>query len=610
MATQLTFRAKLIALVGLAALSLLLLVGASAWIARRVDRQLDTIQKRYVPKVDLEPRLEGQFDRLRRAFQDAVAIRDDDALAATQEQRTQFLAQLDAAHDAVDASDGAALRHSFEDYYATAYDVSRRMISGETGEDLVDAIAAMQTKQATATSAIKKAAALDRNELARAFGEVARLESTSRAYELWIAIGCLVPVAALTLGLSRSLLQSVSALTEGFARFGKGEFGRPIDAGSRDELGDVARSANRMASSLERLTGEQRRAEERFRALLESAPDAMVIVDDGGRIALVNAQAERLFGLSRAEMIGEPATKLLPEPMRRSEIFSAPKDAAVRAPIESVGLKRDGTEFPFELSRAPIETDEGTLVSCAIRDVTERKRTEAALQLSNRELEAFSYSVAHDLRAPLRGIHGFAQVLMEDHADVLGDEAKKHLDRITAAAERMGKLIDALLDLARLSRVEIRREPLDLSKLAAATAQQLRAAQPDRSVAFEIQPDVTTQGDATLLRALFENLFGNAWKFTAKTDSARIVFETTRDKGSLVYHVRDNGAGFDMAYADKLFAPFRRLHRAEEFPGTGIGLATVHRIVQRHGGRIWAEGEMGKGASFHFTLWESREGES
>ena len=232
----------------------------------------------------------------------------------------------------------------------------------------------------------------------------------------------------------------------------------------------------------------------------------------------------------------------------------------------------------------------------------EQKKAEAALKLSNRELEAFSYSVAHDLRAPLRGINGFASAVLEDWGPKLDDEAREYLQRIGAASQRMGELIDALLALSRVSRVQLQRETVSLSRIAESVVKMLRTNQPERTIDFDNGGDVVAYGDPALLRAVLENLLGNAWKFTGTRPSARIAFGASRENDTLVYYVKDNGAGFDMAYAEKLFAPFQRLHTAEEFAGTGIGLATVQRIIQRHGGRIWAEGTVGQGAAFHFTL--------
>lgn len=231
--------------------------------------------------------------------------------------------------------------------------------------------------------------------------------------------------------------------------------------------------------------------------------------------------------------------------------------------------------------------------------VAERTRE---LEASNKELEAFSYSVSHDLRAPLRSIDGFSRVLLDDCEDKLAPDDKSHLQRIRAATQRMGALIDDLLVLSRVTRAGMTRRRIDLSALADSIVGELRGAYPQRSVTVHIEPGVTALGDAALLRVVLENLLGNAWKFTAKTENARIEFGAAPAVGRPAYFVRDNGAGFDMKYADKLFGVFQRLHGMEEFPGTGVGLASVQRIVARHGGRIWAEGAVGEGATFHFTL--------
>lgn len=226
----------------------------------------------------------------------------------------------------------------------------------------------------------------------------------------------------------------------------------------------------------------------------------------------------------------------------------------------------------------------------------------AATKAANKELEAFSYSVAHDLRAPLRSIDGFSQALVEDCADSLPAEGKTYLRHVRESAQHMARLIDDLLSLSQMGRAEIHRAPIDLASIARTVLARLRRDHPGRSVEVIMPAEIVTVGDPRLLEIVFENLLGNAWKFTGKRDDAHIEVGQISQNGQLVCFVRDDGAGFDMAYADKLFAVFQRLHAVREFEGTGIGLANVERIIHRHGGRIWAEGEVGRGATFYFTL--------
>lgn len=263
-------------------------------------------------------------------------------------------------------------------------------------------------------------------------------------------------------------------------------------------------------------------------------------------------------------------------------------------------LQREAADLAREVVERKRAEDEVRRLNAELeRRVKERT---AQLEAANRELETFSYSVSHDLRAPLRAIDGFSAALLEEHAAQLDDKGKQHLGRVRAAAVHMRQLIDDLLSLSRVSRSELTRQRVDLSALAAAVATELQSADPQRLVALTVAPGVVVGADARLLRIALENLLGNSWKYTRRQPQPVIELGVRQQETETVYFVRDNGAGFDMRFAGKLFGAFQRLHGTQEFEGTGIGLATVQRIVHRHGGRIWADAAVGQGATFFFTL--------
>jgi PAS domain S-box-containing protein len=374
---------------------------------------------------------------------------------------------------------------------------------------------------------------------------------------------------------------------------------------------------------------DRRKANEKLDRLLGSLPDALVIINAEGRILSSNVRTEKLFGYSDRELQGERMALLVPERLRQAQRqyyagHFAPRGAgAPTTTIELWGLHKDGREFPIEVSTTTLATGKGTAVTSAIRDITERKQTEQhisrlnkqledrALELesANKELEAFSYSVSHDLRSPLQNIDSFSQILMEDYANRLNAEGRDYVQRLRASCQHMEDIIEALLALSNMTRNELVVEQFDLTALAHAVAADVKQKNADRLVDWVIADGLTVEGDSQLLRVVLENLFGNAWKFTANRTRARIEFGALpQSNGARTYFVRDDGAGFDMERAGNLFTPFKRLHDQNEFRGTGIGLATVQRVINRHRGKIWAEGVVNQGATFCFTLAEqSRE---
>jgi PAS domain S-box-containing protein len=347
-------------------------------------------------------------------------------------------------------------------------------------------------------------------------------------------------------------------------------------------------------------------------AIVDASDDAIIGKTLEGVITSWNQGAQHLFGHPAADVVGKSMSLLIP-PGRENEEKTIMEHLA-KGQVErfdTVRRRKDGRDIDVSVTCSPMRDATGRIIgiSKVARDITDRIRAEAALarakdaaEAASRELEAFSYSVAHDLRAPLRGMNGFAQVLLDTYRDKFDAEGQDWLQEILLNAKKMGSLIDGLLSLAQWTRSELRPEDVDLSAIVCEVAARLALSEPQRTVAIEVERGLHADVDSRLARALLENLLANAWKFTSKALAARIEFGASEKDGSRAFFVRDNGAGFDMAYAGKLFAPFQRLHTTDEFPGTGIGLATVQRIVHRHGGLIWAEGAVDKGATFSFAF--------
>ena len=349
----------------------------------------------------------------------------------------------------------------------------------------------------------------------------------------------------------------------------------------------------------------------KFAVLLETFSEALVVVDSTGQIVLASEGAEKLFGYSRGQLVGKAAEALLPPKFRGADAFMKPPA------VECFGLRKNHSEFPIESTHQTFSTEEGTFHLAVIRDVTDRKRLEqelkeknAALETARQEFQSFSYSVSHDFRAPLRAVDGFAAMLKKSLGANLSTESAHALSRVQENISKMSKLIDGLLDFSALSWVAMTKKTVNPADVAQKAYQGLAIAHDGRKIDFSVGDLPACEADAMLLRRLFDSLLGNALKFTRKCDSATVQVGCREEKGERVYFVRDNGAGFDMEYSTRLFQLFQRLHSAGEFEGMGIGLAIAQRIVQRHGGRIWAQSEVGRGATFYFTLGESGYGHS
>jgi PAS domain S-box-containing protein len=392
-----------------------------------------------------------------------------------------------------------------------------------------------------------------------------------------------------------------------------------------DELGLLTDAFNQMLNQIQQQDLALRESEARKGAMFDSALDGIISIDSQGRIIEFNPAAEQIFGYNRAQALGQNMAELIvPASLREAhrqglaKYLATGKGPVLGRRIEMTAQRADGTEFPVELSITRIGLGGSPTFNGFLRDIAERRRFNqdleqrvlkrtTELEAANKELEAFSYSVSHDLRAPLRGIVGFAQLLVKSHQDRLDKEGKRWLGIIQSETQRMGRLIDELLNFSRLGRQQMQSSLLDMGALAQSVFQELTALQTDRTPQFELKPLPPARGDQALLRQVFVNLLSNAVKFTRHREGARIELGSRNEGEENIYYVQDNGVGFDPKYVHKLFGVFQRLHHEDEFEGTGVGLALVQRIVHRHGGRIWAEAVLNKGATFYFALPREKE---
>lgn len=450
----------------------------------------------------------------------------------------------------------------------------------------------------------------------------------------YFSIGIILTIAAvlvlsflLSRVLSRDLSENIKTL------------GRLVSADADNQKPDISFSGNEMSTlrlaiddvqrtyhHLKLTRDELTEKELRLRSIIDNISDAIITIDHRGKIESFNLAAERIFGYTQTETLGKNVSMLMPEP------YHSEHDVYIRQYLKTgvkhvIGMRRevqgkrkDGTLFDIEFTVTELQLGEQKMFTALLKDITDIKASNLeldtyrahleelvserthALEIANRELEAFSYSVSHDLRSPLRSIDGFSYALQEDYADKLDSVGLDYLDRVRSCAQDMAQLIDDMLELSRMSRIELKIDLVDMSALAQSILGHFREQDQQRQVEVKIDTDLRARGDQRLIRILLDNLLGNAWKYTATKEYAIIEFGRIQQQGEDVYFIKDNGVGFDMQYVHKIFSAFQRLHSVDQFKGTGVGLATVQRVINRHGGKIWAEGQVDEGATFFFKL--------
>lgn len=470
---RLTLRQKMNCVAGTVTAAFIILIGVNWYLNAEVENHTALIRDQFIPHVELGYRLETQFEAIALRLRDAVSAQDMNELNSTAELGDKLMNELDSASGIIEPQQIALVKTAIDEYLSIAVDTSKRIIQGETGLSIVEAMEKMQTKQTIADSLINRVAKFDRAKLSEAFTSIGNIQTRSAKLSFWVSIVCVGFIFGVSFVMGRVLIVRLREIANGVTRFGEGKFSRPIPIVGDDELSELSGQINKMANRIQ------------------------------------------------------------------------------------------------------------TLVH---------------------ELESFSYSVAHDLRAPLRAMVGFSNILVESYANILPEEGKTYLERIVSAGSRMEHMVDGLLNLSRMNRRTLSKQQVNLSKIASNIVELLRSNEPGRVAVVQVEENISALGDPQLLDIALANLIGNAWKFTKHTQETRIQFGCKKEKGSSIFFIRDNGAGFDMRYKDKLFGTFQRLHGESEFEGYGIGLATVKNIIDRHGGQIWAESEVNKGTTFYFTL--------
>ncbi len=411
----------------------------------------------------------------------------------------------------------------------------------------------------------------------------------------------------LAFSVSRGIQRGLKEIIRAAKAIARGDFDDKAEVFSRDEIGVLAEEINHLATELGT-------AENKFRRMLESAPDAMTIVDKAGTIRLVNEQAEKVFGYARGELIGRPVEILIPErfgavhPGHRSHYFADPKMRTMGIDLELYGRRKTGEEFPVEISLSPLETDEGLWVCAAIRDISEKKLDHLALreyarklEVTNNNLEQFAYVASHDLQEPLRTITNFVSMFQEKQQGKLDKDSEVYLDYIVNASERMKALIRDLLMYSRVGRHHVV-ENIDTAEVVSAVQRDISTAIRQSGAQVEVGFLPVLRANKAELHELFLNLINNAIKYCKPGVSPLIQIEAAAQNGQWLFAVKDNGIGIDKEYSERVFVIFQRLHGQNQYSGTGVGLATSRKIVELHGGRIWVESVPGHGSTFFFTF--------